>query len=332
MNILVLAGGLSPERDVSLSSASKIAKALTSKGNKVAVLDLYEGIEDVKDIYFTDNVCEIEDYIVPETAPDIAKLKKTEAYIGKNVLKCCEMADIVFLALHGDVGENGKLQSVLDLYKIKYTGSGYDGCLLSMNKHLSKVLVSANHIKTAKWCLNHKDNSVGFPCVVKPLGAGSSIGISIVENAEEYDVAIHEAKKYDNDILIEEKICGREFSVGIFNDKALPVIEIIPNNNEFYNYKNKYQLGLTNEICPADIPKSLSDELQKTAEKIHKLLHLKFYSRIDFIVDKKNDIYFLEANSLPGMTPTSLLPQEAFAAGITYEDLCNQIAESVLQI
>ncbi|MDE6723113.1 MAG: D-alanine--D-alanine ligase, partial [Eubacterium sp.] len=196
MKILVLAGSLSPERDVSLSSASKIAKALISKGNRVAVLDLYYGIPNVKDINFTDDVCKIEDYIVPETTPERMNTEEAECYIGKNVLKCCKMADFVFLALHGDIGENGKLQAVLDLHKIKYTGSGYDGCLLSMNKHLAKVLVSANHIKTAKWCLNNKDNSVNFPCVVKPLGAGSSIGISMVENAEELDDAIHEAKKY----------------------------------------------------------------------------------------------------------------------------------------
>lgn len=331
MKILVLAGGLSPERDVSLSSASKIAKALIEKGNTVAILDLYDGIDDVKELHFTGDAKEINDYIVPEKAPDIAGLGNAEAYIGNNVLKCCKMADIVYLALHGDVGENGKIQSLLDLYKIKYTGSGYDGCLLSMNKHLAKVLVSANQIKTAKWCLNEMDHSISLPCVVKPLGGGSSIGISMVENLEEYNSAIHEARKYDTDILIEERINGREFSVGILNDKALPVIEIIPKNNEFYNYKNKYQKNLTNEICPADVPKSISDELQETAEKIHRILHLKFYSRIDFIVDHKYEVYFLEANALPGMTPTSLLPQEAAVIGINYEDLCNQIAESALK-
>lgn len=330
MNVLVLAGGLSPERDVSLSSASKIAKALIAKGNKAAIIDLYYGIHDVKELCFTDDSEKIEDYIVPEIAPDIEEIRNEEEYIGKNVLKCCKTADIVFLALHGDIGENGKLQSLLDLYKIKYTGSGYDGCLISMDKNLSKILVKADNIKTAKWCLNEMDNSISFPCVVKPLCAGSSIGISMVDNSEEYNSAISEAKKYGRDVIIEEKICGREFSVGILNDKALPVIEIIPKNNEFYNYKNKYQKNLTDEICPADISKNLSEELMKTAEKIHKILHLKFYSRIDFIVDDKNEIYFLEANALPGMTPTSLLPQEAAAIGMDYEDLCNQIAENAL--
>ncbi|MDE5670559.1 MAG: D-alanine--D-alanine ligase [Eubacterium sp.] len=330
MNILVLAGGLSPERDVSLSSASRIAKALIAKGNKVAVLDLYYGIHDVKEFFFTDDSDEIEDYTVSEKVPDIMQSSDIEAYIGKNVLQCCKMADIVFLALHGDIGENGKLQAVLDLYKIKYTGSGYNGCLLSMDKNIAKILVSAGNIKTAKWCLNEMEHSIDFPCVVKPLGVGSSIGISMVENSNEYETAICEAKKYDSDILIEEKICGREFSVGILNNKALPVIEIIPKNNEFYNYKNKYQMNLTDEICPADIPKHLAAELKQKAEKIHQMLNLKFYSRIDFIVDCKNNVYFLEANSLPGMTPSSLLPQEAAAMGISYEDLCNQIAESAL--
>lgn len=328
MKILVLAGGLSPERDVSLSSASKIAKALIAKGNHVCILDLYYGIKSVKDISFTDNIDKIEDYIVPETAPDIMKTSDIEAYIGKNVLECCKMADLVFLALHGDVGENGKIQSLLDLHKIRYTGSGYDGCLLSMDKHLAKLLASAQNIKTAKWCINEMDDSIHFPCVIKPVCGGSSIGISMADNPEEYNSAISEAKKYDKDVIIEEKINGREFSVGILKDTALPVIEIVPKNNEFYNYKNKYQKGLTNEICPADISDSLSEQLKETALQVHKILHLRFYSRIDFIVDNKNNIYFLEANSLPGMTPTSLLPQEAAAIGIDYEDLCNQIAQS----
>jgi len=330
VNILVLAGGLSPERDVSLSSASRIAKALIAKGNHVAVLDLYGGIDSVKQLCFTDCFDEIKEYTVSEKVPDIIKPSDIESYIGKNILECCKTADIVFLALHGDIGENGKLQAVLDLHKIKYTGSDYTGCLLSMDKNLAKVLVSASHIKTAKWCINEMDASINFPCVVKPLSAGSSIGISMVNNSEEYKTAVYEAKKYDNDIMIEEKICGREFSVGILNDKALPVIEVIPKNNEFYNYKNKYQKNLTDEICPADIAVNLTEELKQTAEKIHTILHLKFYSRIDFIVDHKNNIYFLEANSLPGMTPASLLPQEAAAIEITYADLCNQIAESAL--
>lgn len=330
MNILVLAGGVSPERDVSLSSASKIAKALTASGNRVAVLDLYYGICNVKDLYFTSNADEIEDYTVPEAAPDCVDTEAIDAYIGRNVPECCQMADVVYLALHGDVGENGKLQALLDLYKIRYTGSGFDGCMLSMDKNLAKALVAANNIKTAKWCLNAMDDSIGFPCVVKPVAGGSSIGVSMAENTEEYNIAMREAQNYGSDIMIEERIFGREFSVGILNDSALPVIEIIPRNNEFYNYKNKYQKGLTNEICPAHISCALAKELKQEAERIHKILHLRFYSRIDFIVDNDNNIFFLEANSLPGMTPASLLPQEAAAMGISYEDLCNQIAESAL--
>lgn len=330
MRILILAGGLSPEREVSLVSASQIAKALIKKGNQVCILDLYYGIDDVKYINFTNNSDEIKEYWINNEAPDVKNMPDNVSGIGKNVIEACKKADIVFIALHGDIGENGKVQAVLDMNKIKYTGSDYDGCMLAMDKNISKILVSAHNIKTAKWCMNSKDASINFPCVVKPLGCGSSIGISMAENLEELDYALDIAKNYDQDVLIEEKIAGREFSVGILNDKPLPVIEIIPKDNEFYNYKNKYQPGLTNEICPADIPLHLTEALQKTALKVHKLLKLKFYSRVDFIVDKKNSIYFLEANALPGMTPTSLLPQEAAAIGISYESLCTKIAESAL--
>lgn len=329
VNILILAGGLSPEREVSLSSASKIAGALIKKGNKVFIMDLCIGINSVKELCFTDNNNDIANYYVSENAPDIDFLKKNSNHIGKNVIESCKKADVVFLALHGDVGENGKVQALLDINAIKYTGSGYDGCLLSMNKNLSKMLAAANNIKTAKWSVSKKADFVNFPCVVKPVSGGSSIGISIADNCNELDLAMKAAREYDKDILIEEKLEGREFSVGILNDKPLPVIEIIPKNNSFYDYKNKYQPGLTKETCPADISNSVAVQLQRTAIKIHKLLNLRFYSRIDFIVDKDDNIYFLEANALPGMTAASLLPQEAAAVGISYEDLCCMIAESV---
>lgn len=329
MKILVLAGGLSPERDVSLVSASKIAKALINKGHRVFVLDLYYGISDVKLAHFTLDADKIKAYSVSENAPEIKKCGNRESGIGKNVIECCKTADVVFMALHGDIGENGRVQALLDMNGIKYTGSGYEGCLLSMNKNISKALVSAHHIKTAEWCVNENDNSIGFPCVVKPVSGGSSIGVSIVENQAQFNSAVHLAKQYDCDVLIEKEINGREFSVGILNNMPLPVIEIKPKNDSFYDYRNKYQPGNTAEICPADIPFGLTQQLQKTAQEIHNILNLKFYSRIDFMVDLENNIYFLEANSLPGMTPASLLPQEAEAAGISYDDLCSMIAQSV---
>ena len=329
MRITVLAGGRSPERDVSLSSASKIAKALAEKGHEVSIVDLYYGIENINDLIFTSVSDDIKDFAISESAPEFEKGSANKSDIGPNVIGACKMADIVFLALHGDVGENGKIQALLSVNGIRYTGSDYDGCLLAMDKNLAKILISAHGIRTAKWCVNVKDPTVNFPCVVKPVSGGSSIGVSIVNDFAQLNTALTLAKKYDNDILIEEMICGREFSVGILNGKALPVIEIAPLNG-FYDYKNKYQAGLTQETCPADIPVYIAAQMQALALKIHEILQLKFYSRIDFIMNAKNEIYFLEANSLPGMTPTSLLPQEAAASGISYIELCDMIAKNAL--
>lgn len=326
MKIVVLAGGLSPERDVSLVSASMIAKALINQGNEVAVLDLYYGIDDAESLVFSSVSDDIKTCSVSETAPVRKRTDSVRSDIGSKVIECCKKADIVFLALHGDIGENGKVQAVLDVNKIKYTGSGCDGCMLSMDKNLSKILVSAHNIKTPKWCVNIKDSSVSFPCVVKPSGGGSSIGVSVVNNFEELNRAMLTAAEYDTTVLIEEKINGREFSVGVLNNKALPIIEIAPKKG-FYDYKNKYQQGLTVETCPANLPPYIAREMQELAVKIHKILHLRFYSRIDFMMDRDNNIYFLEANSLPGMTPVSLLPQEAAANGIEYEELCSLIVQ-----
>lgn len=321
MNIIVLAGGLSPEREVSLVSGSQIAKALIRKGHSICLIDLHYGIDDINSLSFTDNVNDIKNYTINKNAPNSIQ---SDDIVGKNVIEACRAADIVYLALHGDIGENGKLQALLELNNIRYTGSDYDGCCLTMNKNISKLIVKQNQIKTADWCMNAFNGCFDFPCVVKPNNCGSSIGVTIVNNMAELYKALSDARKYDNEIIIEEYIKGREFSVGILNHKPLPPIEIEINDG-FYDYNNKYQ-GKTKETCPANITDALSQQLQLAAMTIHKALHLKYYSRIDFIVDTKGDIYFLEANSLPGMTPTSLLPQEAAAIGVNYDELCNKIA------
>lgn len=326
MNIIVLAGGLSPEREVSLVSGSQIAKALIKKGHKICLIDLYYGIDDIKNLYFTDNMNDIKNYTINKKAP---KNINSHKVIGKNVIASCKLADVVYLALHGDIGENGKLQALLELNNIKYTGSDYDGCCLSMNKNISKLIVSHNGIKTADWCMNEFDGCINFPCVVKPNNCGSSVGVTIVNNMAELYKALSTAKEYDNETIIEEYIEGREFSVGILDNKPLPPIEIEVTDG-FYDYNNKYQ-GLTKEICPANISSELSQQLQISAITIHKMLHLKYYSRIDFIVGDNGDIFFLEANSLPGMTPTSLLPQEAAAIGIHYNELCHRIVMNAFE-
>lgn len=322
MKILVLAGGKSPERDVSMVSASKIAKALIEQGNCVFIVDLAEGVDNLDDVKFTEDAEQIPQYIVPEKAPDIESMPDE---FGKNITECCKMADVVYLALHGAVGENGKLQAFLDVNNINYTGSGFEGCSLAMNKHISKLLAKSVGVKTAQWSVNKKSEELSYPCVVKPSGCGSSVGVSMVHNDAECETALKEASAYDACVLVEEKIEGREFSVGILNGRALPVIEIQAKSG-FYDYKNKYQTGLTVETCPAVLRSDIALAMQDTALKMHKTLLLGYYSRIDFMLSKNNEIYFLEANALPGMTPASLLPQEAREAGIDYAKLCQQIA------
>lgn len=335
MRIIVLAGGLSPERDVSLSSGSLIANALIENGHDVMLLDLFLGREnkEILPIYRNKNSKYKFDYVIPEKEPDLTAIKSSvisdSDFIGNGVIDLCKDADMVFMSLHGSAGENGQLQATFDMYGINYTGTKYIGSLLAMDKDISKKLMRENGILTADWqhikLNDHNDfSNIKYPCVVKPCSCGSSVGVTIVENKEQLNSAIDYAKKYEEYVIIEDKIEGREFSVGILNGKALPVIEIKPLCG-FYDYKNKYQKGLTEEICPADISDEISQFLQNNALAVHNTLRLGFYSRIDFILDDNNDAYCLEANTLPGMTPTSLLPQEALAAGISYNELCNII-------
>lgn len=317
MKIVVLAGGYSPERDVSFCSGSLIANALIENGHKVLLADLYLGIteENYEELYYTKASGKRYHYEIPETEPDLKKLKEEsgngEALIGPRIIEACQTADLAFLALHGSIGENGMLQAVFDTYGIHYTGTGYEGCLLGMNKDISKKLMVAAGINTAPWktySLNSWDLSqfadVSYPCVVKPLSCGSSVGVSILENEQELAEAFKSAMVYESNILIEKKISGREFSVGILNNTALPSIEIIPKTG-FYDYKNKYQADCTTEICPAQISETLESQLREAALAVHHALHLGFYSRVDFIVDEDNAFWCLEANTLPGMTPNS---------------------------
>lgn len=334
MKIIVLAGGLSPERDVSLTSGSLIANSLIKSGYDVMLLDLYLGVNNKKipALYKNNKSKELYSYTISQKEPNLEELQKTnqnkDILIGEGVLELCKQADIVFMALHGGVGENGKLQALFDIYNINYTGTGYEGSLLAMNKNLSKQIMIQNDILTAPFkIVKDTKEKIEFPCVVKPISCGSSVGISIVNNEKELKQAIKEAKKWENEILIEKYIKGREFSVGILNNKTLPIIEIKPKDG-FYDYENKYQSGKTIEICPAEITEEKWQLINSLALKVHKTLKLGYYSRIDFILDEKGKAYCLEANTLPGMTPTSLLPQEAKAIGMSYDELCEEIVLS----
>lgn len=334
MKIVVLAGGKSDERDVSMSSGSQVANALLAKGHQVLLVDLMAGLPEKLDFEAAYERYKQSHYAyeIPETP---ATFKAEDPEIGPHILDLCASADISFLALHGGIGENGKLQAIFDCFTIQYTGSNYEASLLAMNKLVFKELIRFNGINTADWtrvtCLEDTEQ-VKLPAVVKPIDNGSSIGISIVENQETLKAACEEAlshSKYSY-VLVEDKIEGREFSVGVLGETALPVIELKPKDG-FYDYQNKYQKGRTEELVPAPIDDSLRDKMQELALKVHKLLGMSVCSRTDFIVDQNNKIYVIELNSLPGMTPISLLPQEAKAMGIDYEELCERIIEESLR-
>lgn len=340
MKIAVLAGGLSPEREVSLTSGGLIANALMSEGHSVALIDAYLGAD--LDPSANDEVLFRSDihysYTVSETEPDLEALRREsdmgEALIGKNVIAICQRADVVFLALHGASGENGQIQAMLDSYGIRYTGSGYVGSLLAMDKDITKKLLLADGILTPNSLTVDPKNAdiarieraVGYPCVVKPCSCGSSVGINMVNDRNELCDAIAVASKYEDRVLVEQRIIGREFTMGVLDRVPLPPVEIIPKTG-FYDYKNKYQAGLTEEVCPADLPEEEIRKMGEISLAAFRTLRLRDYARFDYIRDKAGSFWCLEANTLPGMTPTSLLPQEAAAVGITYSALCVRIVE-----
>lgn len=340
MKIVVLAGGLSPERDVSFSSGSLIANALMDSGNEVLLADLYEGVENPESAEFR----RAEDgkrfsFQVPDTEPDLEALVRAHGGrrtpVGPHILELCRRADVTFLALHGGVGENGQLQAVLDSVGVRYTGSGFLGCALAMDKDVSKRLMRDAQIPTPPWrtfgpgeaAAAAVEESIGYPCAVKPTGCGSSVGVSLVYRREELLEALRYVDRYGQAVLVEQLVPGREFSVGILEGQALPVIEIVPRDG-FYDYRNKYQTGGAQEICPARLTAEETAKIQDLALGVHRVLQLGSYSRVDFILDSQGTFWCLEANTLPGMTPTSLLPQEAAQVGITYPQLCARLAES----
>lgn len=341
MNILVLCGGLSNERDVSLSTGTGAARALREQGHHVILVDLFLGypgvITDAASLFTQEGA--FDSVSIGETSPDLDQVRamrpNPECIIGPNVLKLCKAADIVFLALHGEEGENGKLQATLDLHGIRYTGSGYLGSAVAMNKGLTKMVLRENGILTPGGITLERGNkpygNVGFPCVVKPCSGGSSVGTSVVQTEADYVSALELAFRYEDKVLVETFVKGRELTVGVMDGKAMPVIEIIPKTG-FYDYKNKYQAGATDEICPAQIGADATERVQRLAERVGKALMIDAYFRADFLWDTAADqFYCLEANTLPGMTPTSLIPQMAAEQGMSYGELCDKILEVSLK-
>ena len=342
MKIVVLAGGLSTERDVSFKTGEMVTKALRENGHQVILLDVFMGYsdkeEDLTGIFDRAEAVSVKVAAIPETAPDLEKVKaqrkdQSDNFFGPNVIELCRMADIVFMALHGENGENGKIQAAFDLFGIRYTGTGYLGSALAMNKGMAKQLFLENGIPTPRGTsLKRGEDAakietcgIHFPCVVKPCS-----GVSIVHDKAEYEQALKEAFRWENELVIEEYVKGREFSVGVIDFQALPIIEIAPVEG-FYDYKNKYKAGSTVETCPAELSEQITKEMQGYAEKVAEVLGLNTYSRTDFLLDAEDHIFCLEANTLPGMTPTSLLPQEAKVTGVDFNQLCEKLIESSMR-
>ncbi|MDO4619059.1 MAG: D-alanine--D-alanine ligase [Lachnospiraceae bacterium] len=342
MNIVVLCGGISTEREVSIVSGTGVCKALRAAGHRAILLDVYFGEESVDLMNaFPEN------YDVDEAAAYIRSLNEmidsatsnpNRGFFGDNVIKLCRMSDIVFLALHGENGENGKLQAAFDLRKIKYTGTGYIGSALSMDKGLTKTVLQAAGVPVPRGKVlraDEKDMDVSdlelsWPVVVKVCCGGSSVGVYIAHDEEEYQKALDAAFLLEPEVVVEQYIKGREFSVGVIDGEALPVIEIEPKTG-FYDYKNKYTAGATIETCPANLTGEQARRMKQFAERAYRALFLEAYGRIDFMMDASGAMYCLESNTLPGMTPTSLMPQEAASLGINYEKLCEKLIEVSLK-
>ena len=347
MKIVVLAGGLSTERDVSFKSGDMVTKALRENGHQVIMLDVFMGYsdktEDLTGIFDRAEEVSVQVTGISEVAPDLAKVKasrkdQSDCFFGPNVIELCQMADVVFMALHGENGENGKIQATFDLFGIRYTGSGYLSSAIAMDKGIAKQFFIADGIPTPQGIALKKENrkdsaaelGLRLPVVVKPACGGSSIGVSIAHDEAEFKKALDEAFRWEDSLVIEEFVKGREFSVGVIDYKALPVIEIAPLQG-FYDYKNKYKAGSAVETCPAELPENISKLMQEYAERVARVLGLSTYSRMDFLLNEKNEIFCLEANTLPGMTPTSLLPQEAAVVGMNFNQLCEKLIEISLR-
>ena len=319
MNVAVLTGGTSAERDVALASGLQIAAALRSLQHTVHIVDLASGFVPP----------EHEAALLPEGVgrepPPPERLRELERGMlsaGLGELPAIRDADVVFIALHGGQGEDGTVQAVLDVIGVPYTGSGRLASALAMDKDLSKRVVRDSGLAVPAWLMAPaKEDAiareVGYPAVVKPSKQGSSVGLTLVKRPAELAAAVELAARFDDEVMIEQFIGGPELTVGVLGDEALPVIEIRP-RHEMFDYECKYQPGMSEEICPAPIDPALAARTQDAARRAHRALKLAGYSRVDFRVGADGTLFFLEANTLPGMTAASLIPKAARAAGLGF--------------
>lgn len=335
MKIVVLAGGTSTERDVSIVSGTGICNGLRAKGHQAILVDVFCGAETVDwaDPFPREYDVEAASAYIKSFNPHIEQLKKMRKdFFGPNVLELCKKADFVFLGLHGANGEDGRIQAAFDLMGIKYTGTGYLSSAMAMDKGVTKWMFQMKGVPvpggvTMKRHTRKEDLAelgLAFPVVVKTCCGGSSIGVYIVKDQEEYMKALDAAFVYEEEVVVEEFIQGTEYTVAVVDGKAYPVVQIVPCQG-FYDYENKYKPRAVKETCPAPISSELTRRLQDYAVQGYRALGLESYARLDFIVTDDEKIYCLEANTLPGMTPTSLIPQEAAVLGMDYPTLCEEL-------
>ena len=332
MKITVLMGGASSERNVSLASGMRIVEALRSRGHEVTAFDPSRGLIDAE----TER--ELNELKVGTEPPSLEALSRTT---GGSFLPALETypeiagADIVFLALHGGQGEDGTIQALLDMVHINYTGSGHLASALAMDKDLSKKLFRAAGVQTPDWLMapasiEEVEGSLGLPVVVKPSKQGSTVGLTVVKQRAQFDEAIKEAWRFDDEVMIEEFIPGRELTVGVLGSRAFPVGEIKP-KHEIYDYECKYTAGMAEEEFPAQLSPATAVRMQEQAIAAFKALKLGGCARVDFRLafsddgEGEGEFYCLEVNTLPGMTELSLIPQGAAAMGLSFADLCEEI-------
>lgn len=331
MRIAVLFGGTSEERDVSIASAAQIIPALRALGHEVFAVDTATGRLPP---------AEERRLLTSGVAPEPPSSAAIKAVRGRAIAFApsavdIRSADVVFLALHGGAGEDGRLQAMLDLAGLAYTGSNHIASAAAMDKDMSKRLFRSVGVPTADWLMApveaaEVEAALAWPVVVKPSKQGSTVGLSVVRQAADLGAAIDLAKRYDDEVIVEKFIAGREFTVGILDGRALPVGEIVV-PGEVFDYQSKYQVGGAQEIFPAGLPESESTLMQDYALRAHRVLKLGAYSRIDFRRDVVGAFWCLEANSLPGMTATSLLPQAAKVAGISFPELLERICHGAIR-
>ncbi len=329
--ITVLTGGSTPERDVAFAGAAQVVQALRQRGHSVAAVDTVEGPL---------SAAAEQRYLVPSVArtpPSEAELRLLEEReLGPRLVDLPEIAeaDLVFLVVHGRPGEGGTLQALLEAAGIAYTGSGPLGSALAMDKDIAKRLLRWAEVPTAPWVMwpaaKRDIEQLGFPLVVKPSKVGSTVGLTVARSPGEIEPAVRTALRFDNEVMLERFIPGRELTCGVLGDRGLAVGEIIP-SHDIFDYECKYTPGMSREIFPADLPEPVAQRVQAYALSVHRALKLRDFSRVDFRLSPEGTPFCLEANTLPGLTATSLLPQSAAAVGIDFAELCETICQATLR-